>query len=53
MSDAVILPILRRAAVVALREIAKPYPADQDRLIHSQQQIASIARAALKGDDHD
>lgn len=33
----------------ALREIAKPYPADQDRLIHSQQQIASIARAALKG----
>lgn len=37
----------------ALREIAKPYPADQDRLIHSQQQIASIARAALKGDDHE
>lgn len=37
----------------ALREIGKTYPADNNRLIHSVAQIASIARAALKGDDHD
>lgn len=37
----------------ALREIAKPYAADQSRLIHSNAQIASIARAALKGADHE
>ncbi len=38
---------------VAMREIAKPYAADQSRLIHSDAQIASIARAALKGADHE
>ena len=37
----------------ALREIAKPYAANQSRLIHSEAQIASIARAALKGADHE
>lgn len=37
----------------ALREIAKTYPADNNRLIHSEAQIATIARAALKGTDHE
>ncbi len=33
----------------ALGKIAKTYPADEGRLIHSVYQIAEIARAALAG----
>lgn len=35
------------ALVEALEKITKPYAADQSRLIHSEAQIASIARAAI------
>lgn len=41
------------ALEAALREIGKTYRADNNRPINSGVQIVSIARAALKGDDHE
>lgn len=35
----------------ALEEIARPYAADHNRLLHSERQIADIVRAALEAKD--